>query len=242
MPSRSEPHHNACGIQPVADSGSTKMTTTQESCEGCGRCCKQGGPALHAADLDLVRSGKIPMTNLITIRKGELVHNPKSMSVQPVAVELVKISGVGKEWDCHYYNGASGCTIYAFRPQACRALKCWDTSEILSLVEKDTLTRLHILPEDHPLIPVIVEHERLFPCSALQEIYGKGQTISGALKQQLEKLADDEMRFRMRVVAEFQLQLRDELFYLGRPMFQLLQALGVQVFDSPTGIRLQWEG
>jgi Fe-S-cluster containining protein len=218
------------------------MTTTQESCQGCGQCCKQGGPALHGADLQLIRSGNIPMTNLITIRKGELAHNPKTMTVQAVAVELVKICGAGREWDCHYYDGKLGCTIYSFRPHACRALKCWDTSEILTLVEKDALSRLDILPEDDPLIPVIMEHERLFPCLGLQEIYRKDQVISSARKQELEKTVDDEMRFRMQVVAEFHLQLRAELFYLGRPMFQLLQALGVRASDSPTGIRLQWGG
>ncbi|MFH0783429.1 MAG: YkgJ family cysteine cluster protein [Pseudomonadota bacterium] len=214
----------------------------QESCEGCGQCCKQGGPALHHDDLELVRSGKIPMSSLITIRKGELVTNPLIGGIQPVAVELVKISGSGRQWDCCYYSGTKGCTIYEERPQACRALKCWNTEEILALIEKDTLSRTDILPEDHLLLPIIREHERIFPCSDLQQVYNKRQKISQAMKNELETRANDEMRFRMRIVEKFQLKLCDELFCFGRPIFQLLQALGVRVSESAsTEIRLHWD-
>lgn len=218
------------------------MTTREESCEGCGRCCKQGGPALHLDDRELVRSGKIPISSLITIRKGELVNNPLIGSVQPVAVELVKISGSGRQWECRYYDGIKGCTIYEDRPQACRLLKCWDTKEILALIEKDTLNRTDILPEDHIFLPKIREHDRIFPCSDLQQVYNKRQKISQAMKNELEKRANDEMRFRMQLVAEFQLKLCDELFYFGRPIFQLLQTLGVRATESAsTEIRLHWD-
>jgi len=217
------------------------MTTIPESCKKCGECCKQGGPALHLEDLDLVRSGKIPVTSLITIRKGELAYNPRTQAVQPVAVELVKIAGLGKQWDCRYFDGTKGCTIYQYRPQACRVLKCWDTDDILALVEKDTLSRFDILPEDHFLLPAIRQHERLFPCSDLQLIHGKSGEVSPEMKSEFAKRADDELRFRMQAVTEQQLSLGDELFYFGRPFFQLLQALGVRVSESPSGIRVYWE-
>ncbi|MBU1564272.1 MAG: YkgJ family cysteine cluster protein [Proteobacteria bacterium] len=218
------------------------MTTAQEECKGCGKCCKQGGPALHRHDLDLVRSGKIPITSLITIRKGELVHNPLTGAVQPVAVELVKIKGAGKQWDCCYHDGTKGCTIYDYRPQACRALKCWDTEAVIALIEKDTLSRTDILQEDHFILPAIREQDRTYPCHGLQKIQGSRHQLSAELKDQLEKMAGDEMRFRMQIIARFQLQLSDELFYFGRPFFQLLQALGVRVSESPSaGIRLHWD-
>ncbi len=218
------------------------MTTIEEGCKGCGQCCKQGGPALHHDDLTLVRSGKIPISSLITIRKGELVHNPLIGSVQPVAVELVKVSGSGRQWECRYYDGIKGCTIYKDRPQACRVLKCWDTGEILALIEQDTLSRTDILPEDHFILPKIREHDRIFPCGDLQQIYNEPQKISQATKNALEIRANDEMRFRMQIVAEFQLKLCDELFYFGRPIFQLLQALGVRATEAAsTEIRLHWD-
>ncbi len=218
------------------------MTTIQQGCERCGKCCKQGGPALHRDDLHLVRSGKIPITSLITIRKGELAHNPLTGAVQPVAMELVKIKGTGRRWDCLYYDGSKGCTIYGHRPLACRTLKCWDTDEILALIEKNTLSRMDILAEDHFLLTAIKEHDRLFPCDELQQIQSRRWEISIELRDELEKRANEEMRFRMQRVAEFQLQLSEELFYFGRPFFQLLQALGVRISEGPSGIRLHWEG
>lgn len=219
----------------------TVMTTKDGGCEKCGKCCKQGGPALHKEDLPLVRSGKLPISCLITIRKGELAHNPVSGVVQPVSVELVKITGSGRQWDCCYYDSRKGCTIYEHRPQACRTLKCWDTDEILALVEKDTLSRFDILPEDHFILPALREHERICPLNALEPLYRDSRNVTDKIKKTLEKQAREEMRFRMRLVNDYQLKISDELFYFGRPFFQLLQALGVKVSESPQGICLHWD-
>jgi len=217
------------------------MTIEETECEKCGDCCKQGGPAIHTKDIGLVKNGKIPVSSLITIRKGELVNNPLTGKIQPVAVELVKIIGTGRQWDCCYYDGQHGCTIYENRPVACRALKCWDTEEVLEMVEKETLTRFDILEKDDPLVPVILEHERICPCEDLKVVQdGIGQ-VSEELKKKLEKMVRDDLNFRSRVIADFQLKLSDELFYFGRPLFQLLQPLGVGIFESGTGIHLNWD-
>ena len=135
----------------------------QTSCTQCGICCKQGGPALHIADLELVKSGRIPISHLITIRKGELVDNPLAGKIVPSIVELVKVIGKKDQWECCFYNDKLGCTVYTERPYACRMLKCWDTAEILALVEKDTVSRFDILEKDDPIIALIMEHERICP-------------------------------------------------------------------------------
>jgi Fe-S-cluster containining protein len=214
---------------------------SQKTCKKCGNCCRKGGPALHGQDLPLIKSGKIPMSALITIRKGELAFNPVTGLLQPVGVELVKIIGAGRQWDCCYYDGTTGCTIYDHRPHACRLLKCWDTDEVLALVEKDTLSRFDILAADDPLVPVIKEHERICPCEDLWEIREKLGRLSDAKKKELEKKVREEIRFRMRIVADYQLSLSKELFCFGRPFFQLLKALGVGVSESGTGIVLRWK-
>ena len=181
------------------------------------------------------------MNALITIRKGELAHHPVTGKIQPVAVELVKIIGAGRQWDCCYYDATDGCTIYVHRPHACKVLKCWDTEEILALVEKGTLSRFDILAADDPLIPVIREHERICPCDDLQEIQINIRQLSERKKKELEKRVCDDLRFRTRVIADYQLQLSKELFSFGRPFFQLLQALGVGVLESRSGIELRWQ-
>ncbi|GAB6191472.1 YkgJ family cysteine cluster protein [Desulfocastanea catecholica] len=217
------------------------MTTEQVACRKCGNCCKQGGPALHSQDLERIKSGKIPVSGLITFRKGELASNPLTGKIQPVAVELVKIAGTGRQWACCYYDAESGCTVYADRPHACRVLKCWDTRELLALVEKDTLSRCDILEIGDPLVAAIREHERICPCDDLGCVQANFGRLSEEQKNELEKRVRADLRFRTRAIGDFQLNVREELFYFGRPLFQLLQQLGVRIFETPAGIHLSWD-
>jgi len=180
------------------------------------------------------------MSSLITLRKGELVNNPKSGTIQPSAVELVKLIGTGRKWNCFYYSEKRGCTIYEHRPHACRVLKCWDTTEILSIVEKDTLSRLTILEEEDPLIPVIIEHERLCPCDDLSTVYSNCKQLTRGKKMEIEKLVRSDLHFRSRVIKDFELKLNQELFYFGRPYFQLLQQLGVKVYEQDRELHIDW--
>ena len=212
----------------------------QTSCKKCGSCCKQGGPALHQKDLKLLQDNKIPRSSLITIRRGELTQNPISGAVQPASVELVKIIGTGREWQCCYFDEEQGCSIYANRPQACVVLKCWDTAEILDLVEKETVSRFDILSADDAMLSIIKEYERICPFPDMLHIKENRQMLSTEFKGDIEKLVNDDLRFRTKVTGEYNLTLNDELFYFGRPIFQLLQALGVTPYESHTGVSLKW--
>jgi hypothetical protein len=107
-------------------------------------------------------------------------------------------------------------------------------------VETDTLNRFDILDKDDPLIPVIKEHERICPCDDLGFIQENIGCLSDEKKNELEKRVRSDLRFRTRVIADFQLKVSEELFYFGRPLFQLLQQLGVRISESPTGIHLNW--
>lgn len=214
---------------------------TQNACRRCGACCIQGGPALHRRDLDLVRSGRIAQNRLVTLRKGELAHNPRTGKVQAVRAELVKIGGSGRDWCCSYYIKADkGCGIYANRPQACEALKCWDTGEILDLVEQDLLSCLDILAVDNPMVPVIMDLERLCPCPDIEGIAAGLYDLSAERKGEVEDMAGRDLRFRTKAIKDHGLLLADELFYFGRPLFQLLQQLGIGVSESRTGVTLHW--
>jgi len=219
-----------------------KMTVTgQTKCKKCGDCCREGGPALHKKDLYLVRDGIIPINSLITIRKGELTHNPVTETIQPVGVELIKITGKGQQWECCYYDEQKGCTIYDNRPQACVLLKCWDTKDILDLLEKETLSRFDILAFDDPLIPLIKEYEYIFPCPDFLYIRDRAGRLSVQQKKELEKQVGDDLRFRTGVIEDFKLQLSEELFYFGRPLFQQLQSLGAIITETQSEIILRWK-
>ena len=217
------------------------MESVQNQCRRCGNCCRQGGPALHKQDLELVHAGRIPVRSLITIRKGELAYNPLKETVCPAGLELVKIRGTGREWDCCFYDEKQGCTIYEDRPMACRVLKCWDTEEILALVEKETLSRFDILEEDDPLVAVIREHERICPCPDFEYIREKAGKLTDQEKKEVEKLARSDLRFRSRIIEDFELDLNRELFYFGRPLFQLFQSLGIGVSEFGGEISLRWK-
>jgi len=187
----------------------------------------------------LLRGGYLPMANLITIRRGELAHNPLSGIIEPILSELVKIRGTGQEWCCWYYEPASkGCSIYGNRPLACGILKCWQPEETLALVGKDLLSRLDILDDDDPLHPLVLEHERLCPCPDIGDVEKTLSKQAGNILPSLEDQVNIDLAFRDTVVKEFNLPLSLELFLFGRPLFQLLQAFGVAVSESPQGLRL----
>ncbi len=212
----------------------------QTTCKQCGLCCKQGGPALHLQDLALVKSGKIPINRLITIRKGELVDNPLVGKIVPTTVELVKIIGNNGQWECCFHDAKFGCTVYTERPLACRVLKCWDTAEILELVEKDTLSRFDIVDKNDPILGHIIDHEQICPCHDLGDLWTNVARLSDDRKKELEQRVRRDLDFRGKILGVMGFTVSEELFYFGRPLFQLLQPLGLQLSESPGGIRLTW--
>jgi Fe-S-cluster containining protein len=215
------------------------MKQQQTECKRCGICCQKGGPALHGQDLALVRSGHLPIEDLITIRHGELAHNPLTGRIEAVAAELVKIRGSGQEWCCCYYEPTSkGCSIYGNRPLSCGVLKCWQPEETLALVGRDLLSRLDILEEDDPLRIHVLEHERLCPCPDMGEVEKILTGPAASALRSLEVLVNSDLALRDRLVRECNLSLARELFLFGRPIFQLLQPFGVLVSESPQGLRL----
>ncbi|MEA1966735.1 MAG: YkgJ family cysteine cluster protein [Thermodesulfobacteriota bacterium] len=212
----------------------------QNICKQCGTCCEKGGPALHSQDLDLIKQGLFSFDQFITIRKGELAHDPVKNSIEPVKDELVKIRGIKGAWTCCFYNkNQHGCTIYDHRPLACKVLKCWDTDGILELSGKDLLSRLDIVEKSSPLREKIVEHEQLFPCPDMKAISRKASRLSKKKVKNFEGIINGDLTYRTNTVGEFGLSVSEELFYFGRPIFQLFQSLGFTIRETSAGIRLK---
>ena len=214
------------------------MKANQTECLRCGTCCTSGGPALHFKDLHLILDGDIALAQLITIRSGELVHNPLTNRLQSIQQELVKISGIGRQWNCCFLDPEEkSCTIYEKRPTACKTLKCWDTEEIEKLFEIDTISRLDIIPEDDPVRPFVIEHDGAFPCPDLMALSaGEGKARSDGL----EALINEEIGYRTRVVSTFDFSLGEELFYFGRPLFHLLVSVGAEINEVDHRLLLAW--
>ncbi len=214
------------------------MKENQKECLYCGTCCTSGGPALHLEDLHLVQEGELLLAQLITIRSGELAHNPLTNSLQSIKRELVKISGVGREWSCSFLDPEDrSCAIYDKRPKACRTLKCWDTKDIEELIEKDTISRLDIIAGDDPVRPFVIEHDAAFPCP---DMIGLSADEKKVPLDGLEDLINEEISYRTRVAGSFDLSLGEELFYFGRPLFHLLVSIGAEINEVEGRLLLAW--
>jgi Fe-S-cluster containining protein len=197
--------------------------TKQTKCRRCGTCCRQGGPALHEEDRQLL-AGKLKISDLITIRKDELVYSPLSGQVEKAEMEFLKIGGQGKSWVCKFFNPAqSSCTIHAWRPLECRELKCWDTEDIKKIIYKDVINRFDLLEPNEKIIPLLREHEAKCSWHQVNKILRLRQTSTNHNK--LDELIRIDLAIRARAIELFSLTVDQELFYLGRPIFQIVEAM-----------------
>ena len=212
-------------------------------CECCGTCCRNGGPPLHLQDAELVKSGRLKFEDLVTIRCGELVLPP--LASQPVSArsEWIKIKGVGREWCCRFLDAAANtCTIYQNRPVSCRTLKCWDTNEILAMAGRELLSRADLVAATDPLLPLLHLHDKQCPVPDMEDIVASlnDEKDRDQLLSELRGTVESDLRIRSQAVREHNISLELELFYFGRPLFQLLQPLGIAVTETPRGIALSF--
>ncbi len=201
----------------------------------------QGGPALHGPDAALLHAGYLHLEDLITVRKGELALQPLATGPEPVVSEFLKLKGKNGSWCCAFYEEENkGCSRYGHRPLACGLLDCNDTAALLAVAGQDLLTRFDCIAADDPLLPLVDEYEAFCPCPDLQAI--RRQLAAGPLPEkrlaELEALVERDLNFRARISNRFNLSLGRELFYFGRPLFQLLAPLGLKAVTAPAGLRL----
>ena len=180
------------------------------------------------------------MSDLITVRRGELALHPMVETPQPVEHEFLKLRGQGNVWCCLFYDhAAAGCTIYGHRPVACGLLDCTQPDELLAIAGRDLLTRFDLLALDDPLLPLINLHDEHCPCpdfvGLLDRLAADRQEVIG----RLTRLVNLDLGVRAKAIGEFGLSVDQELLYFGRPLFQLLQAVGFRVTETGQGLQLQ---
>ena len=217
--------------------------SNEKKCDCCGTCCRNGGPPLHVQDIELVRTGGLVVDDLVTVRCGELVLPPLATKPVPAQSEWIKIQGVGSDWCCRFLDASSNsCTIYKQRPSSCRALKCWDTDEIMAMAGRDLLARSDLINSDDPILQFVQLHEKRCPVPDMENIVDtliEDKQRNKVLKE-LTGLVKDDLQIRTQVVKEFNVSVARELFYFGRPLFQLLHPLGIAAVETPHGVVLQF--
>lgn len=210
-------------------------------CERCGICCRQGGPALHAKDLPLIEDGTIRLSDIVTLRPGERVFDQPAQQLLKLDSEILKIKGTGNAWTCIFYSPeASTCAIYETRPVECDVLFCQDTGPLAEMYEKDRLTRTDILPQGHPLLDLVAEHDTRCAPSLVEETAKKarqGDTESGRALQSMV-LYDTEIRRLTAKKGGMDPAVNDFLF--GRPLTVLLKAMNIKAYDMGDTVRFDF--
>jgi Fe-S-cluster containining protein len=201
-------------------------------CIRCGTCCKKGGPVLHREDMDILRYHHAEYAHLMTIRKGELTHNPVSNRLEYVCQEMVKVAGKGDTWSCYFYREEdNSCRIYDHRFLECRLLKCWQIDEIMSIIGQHTICRSDIINHDDPVLDIIAKHEKECSLQELQPLideisFGKG---TAEARKKLSGLVQQDMAIRSYAFSDLGLRREYELFIFGRSLTNILKDFGFAV-------------
>lgn len=214
-----------------------------KTCRRCGTCCRNGGPALHKEDRSLADNVLIPAGALVTIRQGELAFYPMADHPKPVQKEFLKIIGHKADWSCRFFDQTScSCSIHTKRPFACKTLKCWDTKGSLALTGKNLLTRFDFFKDNEPLIDLVHQHEKEIPCAEVVTLTNQllGSTEQQKVLRLLTDLVNHDLTLRNHASRQHNLSLSLELFYFGRPLFQILSPFGISTSESATGMSLYY--
>jgi Fe-S-cluster containining protein len=204
----------------------------RDSCIRCGTCCVKGGPTLHHEDKDILRAGYVRHEHLVTIRKGELMFDPRVNALCPTDREMIKIRGKGSRWTCRFFDEAnSTCTIYEHRLLECRLLKCWDPAELLSVIGKDTIVRADIINPGDPVLALIAAHEQECPVHEVNELIEGLSTAAdnATILARLTHLTRQDQAIRAYAVSELGLSMEYSFFVFGRPLSQILSAHGISI-------------
>ena len=200
---------------------------------------------MHDEDIDLISSKLLDLDDLVTIRQGEMILVPLAINPEPAKEELIKIKGKNGSWCCKFLDEiASSCTIYQKRSLACRLLKCWDTEDILKISGKKLLNRFDLVAADNPTSALIRDFEDQFPVTDMLEIQDELGKSDKKRDDQLARLRHkiiNELRFRNLTDQRTDFISSRELFYFGRPLFQLIVPLGVTTHESRSGISLSYD-
>ncbi|WP_045218177.1 hypothetical protein [Desulfonatronum thioautotrophicum] len=205
-------------------------------CRRCGTCCRKGGPALHQADLALLRDKSIHRADLITLRVGEPVHDQVKGQIILLDAECIKIRSQDETGCCFHQpaparqdipNGSTTppqghCAIHENKPVECAALKCWDTTDLALAAGTPRLSRLEILGKDNAMAELIRDHET--HC-AVADLLRHLQTPTQKSAEHLRHATTYDAALRDLLQEKAAVPADHLPFLLGRPLSEVIQSL-----------------
>ncbi len=191
------------------------------ACRRCGTCCNKGGPTFHIEDRPLIDSGLIPASHLVTLRKGEVVHDAIRGCLLPLESEMIKIRGQRRIWTCIFFDTTgAACRIYEHRPVECRILKCWDTRDIQAVYGRNLLTRKELLSGIPALWHLIEDHDQR--CSHMTARKFLDPKSGAAAKKTLQEMIEYDRSIRVLVVEKAGIESNMLDFIFGRPLLETI--------------------
>jgi Fe-S-cluster containining protein len=206
--------------------------TASPACRRCGQCCLKGGPALHREDLPLLLHGGVLRAHLVTLRRGETVHENVAGGLVRLVAEVVKIAGRGRGPACRFYDRPTqSCQIHPSRPAECRSLICEDTSAIEDLYQRDRLTRADILAPGGGLWELVAYHDRTFPADMASDLARQAAVGRDEPLESLVELSRAEESFRRAFMEKTGIDALELDFYFGRSLSRVCAPFGVRLSD-----------
>ncbi len=208
-------------------------------CVQCGECCRMGSPTLHAEDIEILRSGKIPWERLMTLRKGEPARSPFDARPFVLPDEKIKIREKEGSRECVFLDGGTDkCTIYSDRPLQCRAQACWDPAPAMDLANQPALSRKDIFEGVDLLLEIISEHNRRCGFEDLTAAFEKLGKSNGQNVDEVLRLLSFEEHFRQFVGEKFNIAPENMDLVFGRSFTQMLSLFGYRAVEDPEGARI----
>lgn len=209
-------------------------------CICCGTCCRNGPPGLHLEDTVLYTDDVLDKSRLLTLRRGEPVWDNVAGRAITLSREMVRLKSAAGSAACIMLEGENHCRIYDRRPLQCRALKCWDTSELERIYARNRAGRLDLLPEGSALAEIIREHERQCSLLELGNVVDRLRREGGGeAKDRIGSLLERDAWFRnyLRSQAGAGEEVLD--FLLGVPVEEILRRLDIVAEETGDGLRLR---
>jgi len=197
---------------------------------------------LHEEDLPLIQDGTIPLTSIVTLRPGERAYDQPAQKVLPLEAEILKIKGRDGKWTCSFYSPEGhACGIYNTRPIECNVLFCGDIEPLARMYTKGRLTRSDLLPEGHPLLELIAEHDEKCDPRRMEELGMAARQGDAKAGEALQEMVIFDMEIRRLVPEKAGMAPEMTDFLFGRPLRVLLRSMNINVYEIGNGIRFGFQ-
>jgi len=200
-------------------------------CVRCGECCREGSPSLHLEDLGLWSHGLLSPRELVTLRKGEIVHLNIEGRLGPLCDELVKIKQRPETGHCLFYREQDcSCSIYEHRPLQCRVQACWAPGSLEELWHTQKLARQDLVRDDEEMLELIRAHDDRCAPDKLDAACREWRESAGeaALERILDQLRYD-IALRALIMERLAIGEEELEFFFGRSLIHLVRTYGLRV-------------